>query len=433
MTLTFLVASLLGCLTGALALGALRCPPLAWFALMPLGYVTATRGPVEAGVAAALAGAIFGTSGQTSAPVRRLLPVSALGLAVPFALCFAVAGYLWPDDQWGWAPVVLPVATVVAVVPLRRLGAPRYVSNLLARSQEGWPAALYVSRLGSDLWLLAVIAFASGSCLALSAPSGWSAGAVGLLLVLGTLAWGAHGSRKAALLGDLTASLRVACVVADGSGAPFDLEHPDRAFATVVARYAPLIEKAAVGGAALVVLPEVAVCLDEGSHPHWERTAGAWAQRYGITVVAPFFDRDAQLNGLVVAGPGGEVLGRYEKQHPGPIEPPCREAMGPLTFPVGHHIATAVICVDLDYGDLVAVAAESDLLVVPANDWPGFAEVHHRTAVWSPVMAGVALVRATGHGVSSCIDAAGRTLVRTPSNPGPVVLIADVPLPRRSA
>lgn len=67
-------------------------------------------------------------------------------------------------------------------------------------------------------------------------------------------------------------------------------------------------------------------------------------------------------------------------------------------------------------------------LVAPANDWfLGFDELHHRTAVWSAVMSGVSVLRATGHGISSVTDGAGRVLARQSSREGPVVLVVDMP------
>jgi apolipoprotein N-acyltransferase len=68
------------------------------------------------------------------------------------------------------------------------------------------------------------------------------------------------------------------------------------------------------------------------------------------------------------------------------------------------------------------------VLCIPANDWPDIEKLHHQTAVWSAVMSGVPIVRATGHGISSICDGAGRVLSQQSSLAGPVLLMADVPL-----
>jgi hypothetical protein len=93
-------------------------------------------------------------------------------------------------------------------------------------------------------------------------------------------------------------------------------------------------------------------------------------------------------------------------------------------------VISTVICVDLDYPDLIApVRGARGILCVPANDWlDGFEEMHDRTAVWAAVATGVTVVRATGHGISSIRDGAGRLLARASSAHGPVVLVADVPV-----
>jgi apolipoprotein N-acyltransferase len=70
------------------------------------------------------------------------------------------------------------------------------------------------------------------------------------------------------------------------------------------------------------------------------------------------------------------------------------------------------------------------VLAVPANDWPGYATLHHRAAVWAAVMSGTSVLRATGHGISAVYDPAGRLLAEQTSLSAErsVVLVADVPI-----
>ena len=63
--------------------------------------------------------------------------------------------------------------------------------------------------------------------------------------------------------------------------------------------------------------------------------------------------------------------------------------------------------------------------------WRGFEKLHHSTAVWSAVMSGVPLSLATGHGISSAFDAAGRVIAAQSSFDGTVVLVADFPVVER--
>jgi apolipoprotein N-acyltransferase len=83
----------------------------------------------------------------------------------------------------------------------------------------------------------------------------------------------------------------------------------------------------------------------------------------------------------------------------------------------------------MDFSDFVRPAARGGVvLVIPANDFPGIEDVHARSALWAAVMAGVPVVRPTGHGNSVVIDAAGRTIATATSLHGPAVLVADVPI-----
>lgn len=417
----------LGAATAALGLGALRVPLLAWFALTPLAHAAYTLDPPSAACAALIAGAAFGISGQTTPMVRRLMPVSMFVMGVSFAAAFGAASHLWPAEAVWLAPIVVPCAALLAVLPLRLLGAPRYLTNLLARSQESQPSVLRVARVGrSDLVLLALMGATSGALLTLRDGSSQVVGIATFCLVV-LIFVGTHAFARPAAP---TRTLRVAAVVADGPVNAFDLDHPSTAPSAVVPRYDPVIARASKDGARLIVLPEIAVRVDDRSRALWNEACVRWASSHGVTLVAPHFDVSTMRNELSVFGPDGELLASYEKQHPAPIEAPRQQRMGPAEFAVEGVRASAVICVDLDYGDLITSARRSALLVAPANDWPVFDELHHRTAVWSAVLANTPLVRATGHGISAVFDGSGRVLakVNANSNGGTAVLVADVPI-----
>jgi predicted amidohydrolase len=159
-----------------------------------------------------------------------------------------------------------------------------------------------------------------------------------------------------------------------------------------------------------------------------------WARSHEVVLVAPCFDRDAPANTLTVVDARGSAS-TYDKQHPARgMEPPRRERTPPgprLVATRGGDIPlSTVICVDLDYGDLVdPVRSAGGILAAPSNDWfGGFERMHHRTAVWSAVLTGASTVRATGHGISAVYDGAGRVIAEESSSNGPVVLVVDAPL-----
>jgi apolipoprotein N-acyltransferase len=235
--------------------------------------------------------------------------------------------------------------------------------------------------------------------------------------------------------------VRVAAVVADGpppeSGVLSGLWPAEslayRDVEATIARYQPQVALAAQRGARILVLPEVSVYLEAAARPRWLAAVQDWARAHQVAIVAPYFNAALPRNELVIVDTRG-VVGEYEKQHPARgLEPPRRQRL-----PVGPHVVAAdggevplstAICVDLDYADTARSARHAGgLLTVPANDWPGFAAMHHRAAVWAAVLARVPVVRATGHGISAIFDRAGRVIAQQSSEHGPVVLVADVEL-----
>ena len=115
-------------------------------------------------------------------------------------------------------------------------------------------------------------------------------------------------------------------------------------------------------------------------------------------------------------------------------EPKSEKRMPPALVLRDPFPISAVTCVDLDYSDLVEpVARAGGVLAVPAHDWQEIFMMHHRSAVWSAVTAGVPVIRSAGHGISAVYDAAGRVVAQANSLDGPVVLVADVPMSMRAA
>jgi apolipoprotein N-acyltransferase len=146
------------------------------------------------------------------------------------------------------------------------------------------------------------------------------------------------------------------------------------------------------------------------------------------------FDLEREQGQLVIVNENGDVAATYEKQHPMMgMEPKRKVRMPPAMLARGPFPVSAVICFDLDFNDLIRpVARRGGVLAVPANDWTGPVEqLHHQSSAWAVVMAGVPLVRSTGHGISSVYDAAGRVLAQANSFDGPVALVADVPIETR--
>lgn len=415
--------------TALLSWRAERTPLVAWIAHAPLALAL-TWGPAEAALAALIAGGL--ASARAVRPFWHLAPIATIPpslAAAPTAALAAVAiGGLGP-----WALLLgAPLVAIAMAAPLKLAGAPRWVSSPLACTQEAWRTVVFTSVTGTDHATTALLALGGATVvLALIAPLAAGAGATILALAL---ALADRARRRAERAIDLQPTVRVAAVVADAPAeglaglAPLEA---DRDLDAAITRYAPLVARAAAEGAVLIALPEVAVHVDAAGLSRWEEVAERWAREHGVAIVLPACDASAPVNQLAIVEAGG-VRARHDKQHPARgIEPPVRRRAPPPVIAVAGIAIAPVICVDLDYDDLVPSARRADLLVAPSNDWwGGFEERHHRTAVWAAVRSGTTVLRATGHGISSAIDGAGRLIARASSEHGPVVLVLDVPIRR---
>ena len=126
---------------------------------------------------------------------------------------------------------------------------------------------------------------------------------------------------------------------------------------------------------------------------------------------ALYTGQDAGIrNVAMLVTPRGEVAWTYDKAHPTPMEP---MAPGPGIVPVAespYGRLANVICYDADYPDLMrqAAAKDADVVLVPADDWPGFEHLHAENAVLRAVEHGYTILRQSSHGVSTAINAHGR-------------------------
>jgi apolipoprotein N-acyltransferase len=80
---------------------------------------------------------------------------------------------------------------------------------------------------------------------------------------------------------------------------------------------------------------------------------------------------------------------------------------------------SAVICWDADFPHVIKQAGAQDvaLLFVPSNDWLAVKDIHAGMAAFRAVENGMSIYRQTGSGVSSVIDAYGRTIHRVDAFP----------------
>jgi apolipoprotein N-acyltransferase len=440
-----MTAIVCGAASGLLAAVAYRWR-LAWLAALALAPLVAAvylYPPVPAGLAAMVCGVLaLGSNRQASVPAEVVRPARLVeaGLTVAMALAwgvvYGVAAWLWPDDVPAWGAIVMPAAAV-ALSLFYRTRAPRYWSWLLGSVDSTLPV-VHVARLGTDLTIPALLGLSATVPVMLlvqlpPATTTFVAAAAAALLVAAALTFGAVSYRRTVARLDHQQRLRVAAVAACPE--TFDDNAPEYAdIDAAIDRYQPHIDRAVAQGAQLIVLPEYAVKVSSQTRQRWLDAISRWARQAHARVVAGLGQTQPAKDQLVIADQTGQIAATYDKQHPAPgLEPKPDTRTPPALDPRAPFPVSAVVCVDLDYPDLVRpVSRTGGVLAVPANDWPEIVQMHHRSAVWSAVMAGVPVIRSTGHGISAVYDAAGRVLARANSLNGPVVLVTDVPTASRT-
>lgn len=135
-------------------------PLFGWLVLVPVVLLMVFRSPMEAGLTAALVGALTSSSTVWSKTLRALVPLSAIPSAFAWGATTALVAWLVPKP---WLVVGFPLAMVAATLPLRLVGAPRFVANPLLRTQERWLVVVHTARYGGQLVTTSLLATASAS------------------------------------------------------------------------------------------------------------------------------------------------------------------------------------------------------------------------------------------------------------------------------
>ena len=193
------------------------------------------------------------------------------------------------------------------------------------------------------------------------------------------------------------------------------------------------VHQAALGGARLVVFPEVAFEIFPGGRPameaHWSRLA----HDNHLWLVIPFRDRDRAGNRAAVFDSTGLKLGEYAKHHLVPLAESYPPGDGTLlTFTVDGVRIGVAICQDDNFRDVARAYARRgvQLLVVPTLEGPPeVAPYHFRNSVLRTIENPMALVRATAGGQSAVIAPGGEIVASFDhARKGSGLLLAKVPV-----
>jgi apolipoprotein N-acyltransferase len=144
--------------------------------------------------------------------------------------------------------------------------------------------------------------------------------------------------------------------------------------------------------------------------------AAALARDEQIYIVLPTFTVGiAQPENVVhIIDPNGEVVLKHVKYGGTQFEGSLTGSGELQTIDTPYGKLSAVICWDADFPHVIKQAGEQnvDLLFVPSNDWLAVKDIHAGMAAFRAVENGMTIYRQTGSGVSSVIDAYGRTIQR---------------------
>ena len=144
--------------------------------------------------------------------------------------------------------------------------------------------------------------------------------------------------------------------------------------------------------------------------------AATLAQEEQIYIVLPTFTVGIEKpeNVVHIIDPSGEVVLKHVKYGGTQFEGSLTGSGVLQTVDTPYGRLSAIICWDADFPNVLRQAGEQDvdLLFVPSNDWLAVKDIHSGMATFRAVENGVSIYRQTGSGVSSVIDAYGRTLHR---------------------
>ena len=144
--------------------------------------------------------------------------------------------------------------------------------------------------------------------------------------------------------------------------------------------------------------------------------ASALAKEQGIYIILPILDVEKSPieNVVHVIDPNGEVVLTHVKYGGNQFEGSLKGDGVLQTVDTPYGRISAIICWDADFPNVIKQAGELDvdLLFVPANDWLGAKDIHDGMAAFRAVENGMSIFRQTGSGVSSVVDAFGRTIHR---------------------
>ena len=211
------------------------------------------------------------------------------------------------------------------------------------------------------------------------------------------------------------------------------------AFASIQDRFLEASRREAESGARIIVWPEASLVVFQADEPGFMRRAERLAAEQQIHLLmgmATIIEgRPPRLeNKAVLVDPSGCSVYSYIKKNPVPGWEARISTKSDGRMPVRdseYGRLSSAICFDMDFPHFLRQVGKlgADILLVPASDWEAIKDLHHQMAEFRAIENGVSLVRATRWGISTAVDAFGRTSAATDSfSASQDVMVAQVPL-----
>jgi apolipoprotein N-acyltransferase len=319
-----------------------------------------------------------------------------------------------------WVTLVFPVAAT-AIDFFSASGSPFGTFGAGAYSQRDFPAIMQIASV-TGLWGVTFVAswFASlanyiwENGFKLNRPALTSLGILALILSLGL--------GRTLLASPPTQTAQIAGFSLSNGKLPAILSQleDEAAFRQAVdelhAQELEQIRALALEGAEIVVLQEGAGMGFPDQVKKLLAEAAATAKEEQIYIVLTTFTVGIEKpeNVVHIMDPNGEIVLKHIKYGGTQFEGSLTGSGELQTVNTPYGKLSAVICWDADFPNVIKQAGKQgvDLLFVPSSDWLAVKDIHAGMAAFRAVENGMSIFRQTGSGVSSVIDAYGRTIHR---------------------
>ena len=324
-----------------------------------------------------------------------------------------------------WITLVYPIA-YTAVDFFSSSGSPFGTFGAVAYTQRDFLPIMQIASVAGLWgitffigWFASVVNYVWENDFKFNRPALTSAGALTLILALGflRLSFTSQPEQTAQIAGfSLPNGKLVSILRQAGTGDDADFRQTVQ---DLHAQELSQIRTLAEQGANIVTLQEGAAMGYPDQVEKLLTDAAIVAKEESIYIVLPTFTlgKEKPENVVHIIDPNGQVVLTHVKYGGNQFEGSLKGNGVLQTVDTPYGTLSAVICWDADFPNVIKQAGQQDvdLLLVPSNDWLGVKDIHAGMAGFRAVENGMSIYRQTGSGVSSVIDAYGRTLQRVDS------------------